>query len=349
MKTNMKRLATVITGLLILLVLPGCLDIFFTTEVKPNGEIVKTIVFEGDSTEILTVYFPFMKNESWEREWFPMEEKDKAKLVLTKTFKNARLAANDMNPADTVPYVRFQPELRKKFRWFFSYYEYNDLLLATNPFTKVDWKDYIPEEMIDLILLDEEEREADPRYKEEEYKSLEKEFENYLLTSAFEEFYQLLLQTIEKNPQPSLNAEILKNKKAEIYQAAVDEPNNDDLQAILKSIVPVLDSTALYEAYQQDQDPLDYFDKKLSLFNSSFDDNLVFTIRMPGLLINTNSSKIEGNSLTWDMDFFQAFFKDYPMKAESRVVNTWAFVVTGFLFLFLLAGLIWSSVKRRKG
>lgn len=349
MKTLTKRMASVATGLLLLLVLPGCLDIFFTTEVKPNGEIVKTIVFEGDSAEILAVYFPFMNNESWEREWFPMDEKDKTKLVLTKTFKNAKLAAKDLNPPDTIPYIRFQPELNKKFRWFFSYYEYNDLLLATNPFTKIDWKDYIPEEMIDLIMLDEEEREADPRYQEEEYKSLEKNFENYLLSSAFEEFYQLLLQTIEQNPQPTLNADILGAKKAELYKAAIEAPNNDDVRAILESIYPLLDSTALFTAYQKDRAPLDYFDKKLRLFDSSFDDNLVFTIRMPGLLINTNSSKIEGNSLTWDMDFFQAFFKDYPMKAESRVVNTWAFVVTGFLFLFLLAGLIWSSVKRRKG
>jgi len=61
-----------------------------------------------------------------------------------------------------------------------------------------------------------------------------------------------------------------------------------------------------------------------------------------------DSNKIEGNNLSWNVDFFDAYFNDYVMNAESRVVNIWAFVVTGLAIAFLLFGLIIKLFKKKK-
>ncbi|MCK5821585.1 MAG: hypothetical protein KAH17_06860 [Bacteroidales bacterium] len=346
MKKQVRKIQYFLIGTAMLFVLPGCLDIYFTTEIKPNGEISKTVVFEGDSTEILDVYFPFMEDESWEREWIYID-KDKSKLILSKTFKNAKQASLDLNPDDSLPYIRIQPELNKKFRWFFSYYEYTDLFLASNPFDKIDWREYLTEEEVGLISMDEEDREADPGYNKSEYKTVEKRFEDYLLNSGFEEFFLLFMQALRNTNEIDLKEEAVLAQKQELFKLAV-AGKNDYADAILMSFQDILDSADLAKIGQQNIELFGYFDKKIDFFESVFDDNLYFTIRMPGLLINTNSNQIEGNSLSWELDSFDAYFNDYPMTAESRIVNIWAFVVAGIAIAILLFSLIWSVFRRKK-
>jgi len=347
MKKQLMKIQYFILGTALLFVLPGCLDIYFTTEIKPNGEITKTVVFEGDSTEILNVYFPFIEDESWEREWIYID-KDKSKLILSKTFKNAKQAGLDLNPDDSIPMIRFQPELKRKFRWFFSYFEYTDLMLATNPFDKIDWREYLTEDEVDLIPMDEEDRESDPRYIKADYETAEKRFEDYLLNSGFEEFFQLFIQALKNTNGISLKEEDVVNQKQELFKLAVDADDNDSIEGILASFFGVLDSTDVNKIKVQNVELLGYFDQKLDFFEEVFDDNLHFTIRMPGLLISTNSNQIEGNSLSWEVDSFDSFFKDYPMTAESRIINIWAFVVAGLAVAILLFSLIWGVVRRKK-
>ncbi len=347
MKNTLKKLQYILLGTVLLFMLPGCLDIYFTTEIKTNGEIFKTLVMEGDSTEITQAFFPFMNDETWDREWIYID-KDKSKLVLSKKFKNAKQAALDLNPADSMPYIRFQPELKKKFRWFFSYYEYTENLLATNPFTKLDWKDYFSESEIKLILMDEDERESDPLYDKLLYGDSEKKFEDYILGSAFEEFFQLFTQALKNTKGIDLTAEDLLVHKKELYDLAIQAEDNDDVEAILNILRGVFDSEDITKIGNENKALLGYFDKKLEFFDGALDDNFSFTIRMPGLLINTNSNQIEGNSLAWELDFFDAYFQDYPMTAESRVVNTWAFVVAGLALAFLLISGIWRAFRRKK-
>lgn len=347
MKKIINKLQYLIAALALLFLLPGCLDIYFTTEIKPNGEIVKTIVFEGDSTEILDSYFPFMDNETWERKWIHIDEK-KSKLILSKTFKNDKLASLDLNPEDSIPYVRFQPKLKKKFRWFYSYYEYSELLLATNPFDKLDWRDYLTEDEVALIPMDDDEREADPRYIESEYMTTEDRFEEFLLNSGFEEFIQLFNLAISKTDDIKLRVIDVNASKPELYKLAIDAKENDSFRAILQAFKTKFDSTDIDKIAEQNQDILDYFDKKIALFEEALDDNVHMTIKMPGLLIDTNSDKIEGNSLSWEIDFFDAYFEDYSMTAESRLVNTWAFVVTILAVAFLLFTLLWNIFRRKK-
>lgn len=347
MKKQLKKIQYLLFGTALLFVLPGCLDIYFTTEIKPNGEISKTVVFEGDSSEILNAYFPFMEDESWDREWIYID-KDKSKLILSKTFKNAKQAGLDLNPDDSIPMIRFQPELKKKFRWFFSYYEYTDLLLATNPFNKIDWREYLTEDEVDLIPMDQEDMESDPRYIKEDFETAEKRLEDYLLNSGFEEFFQLFIQALRNTDGISLKEEDVVIRKQELFKLAVDADDNDSVEGILASFFGILDSTDVSKIGAQNMGILEYFDQKLDFFEEVFDDNLHFTIRMPGLLISTNSDQIEGNSLSWEVDSFDSFLKDYPMTAESRIVNIWAFVVAGIALAILLFSLIWSVFRRKK-
>lgn len=336
----------ILLGMMLLSLLPGCLDIYFTTEIKPGGEIVKTIVLEGDSTEILDSYLPVIHNETWERKWADGKD-DQVKLILEKTFRNSREARTDLNPSDSLPLFRLEPELKRRFRWFFTYYRYTETILATNPFDQLSWEDYLSREEIELAVMDEELREKDARYDEESYAKTEEKLEEYLIRSGFEEFYQLFLQALRETPDISLTEEDVARQKETLLAAVRDSSNNDRADGMITLFSQVLGTDDPLLIYERNQQKLDWFNHKIEYFENAFDDNMHFTVRMPGLLIDTNSNKIEGTSLTWAVDSFDAFFIDLVMTAESRMVNNWSFAATGILLLILIL-MFFREIRRRK-
>lgn len=327
--------------------LSGCLDIFFKTEVHPNGQIDKTIVLEGDSTSILDNYVPAVKDNSWDSKWEDIED-DKKRLTLTKSFKNFKEFNIVMNPDDSIPKIRMEAELNKKFRWFFSYIEYKETLLSINPFNLLDWEDFLTADEMQLISMDEEERKTDPRYSISHWEETESQFERYFYMSGYEEFYQNFYLAVKKTGDPRITAEDLAYKKDVIYDSLFSKGDLEASGDFLKHFYAALDSSGVQKVVDENPEFLEYFDQKIDFFNECLEDNYFFSIKMPGLLIDTNSEQIEGSTLSWEADFFNFYFKGLEMKAESRVINTWAFVVAGIVILALLIGLMWNIFRRKK-
>lgn len=69
-------------------------------------------------------------------------------------------------------------------------------------------------------------------------------------------------------------------------------------------------------------------------------------IVMPGELINTNGFLDSSEVLTWPVkyDFFMT--APYEMWAESKITNSWAWIVSGLFLLFVLTGIVIRTKKR---
>jgi len=67
---------------------------------------------------------------------------------------------------------------------------------------------------------------------------------------------------------------------------------------------------------------------------------------MPGLITVTNSSALSGNRVAWDLFPMAFLLEDYSMVVESRVINVWAFVLSGLILLGLISLLAVKSLKR---
>jgi hypothetical protein len=70
-------------------------------------------------------------------------------------------------------------------------------------------------------------------------------------------------------------------------------------------------------------------------------------IVMPGKVIGTNGFIDKTEVLLWPVksDYFMT--EPYEMWAESKVINTWAWVVTGVFLLFVLTGLLIRVFRKR--
>jgi hypothetical protein len=69
-------------------------------------------------------------------------------------------------------------------------------------------------------------------------------------------------------------------------------------------------------------------------------------VEMPGLITGTNSEMLKGNQVSWDVHIEAFFVSDLVMYAESRVINYWAFILTGAVVLALLVLLVAKAVRR---
>jgi hypothetical protein len=331
---------------ILMLTIPGCLDIWITTQVRPDGSLVQSIAFQGDSSEIVDVRFACMKEEGWTKEW-TKPEKDKYKLVISKEFKSVKDLNASMNPADSnMLVVRTHSTLHRKFRWFFTRFVFEETVVKSNPFPSSDYHQYLTDEEVRLIALSEEARKTDPAYDSLKYKQTEKRFEDYLFRSMYEDFHCSLLSVLRDDHSLTLGAGELNARKEEIYHFLVDSLKGDSSDAILTAIGKFVKHPDIEVIKSKYIDRFEGFQNRMNFHESASDDNYKFAIRMPGLLLQTNSPKIEGAQAGWELTYYDFFFREFTMKAESRTVNTWAFIVAGLLLLAALTGLV--TVFRRK-
>jgi hypothetical protein len=62
-----------------------------------------------------------------------------------------------------------------------------------------------------------------------------------------------------------------------------------------------------------------------------------YNLLMPGKILQTSSKQTHGDTLTWKLEPYRFSFTDYDLRAESRVANIWAFVVSS-IFIIIVAG-----------
>jgi hypothetical protein len=330
-----------------MLIMPGCLDIWITTQVRPDGSLEQTILFKGDSAEIVDVRFALMKEGDWEKKWTKIE-KDKFELVVSKEFKSVKELNASMNPADTnLQVVRVNASLKRKFRWFFTRYEFSETILEANPFKVLDYHKYLTDEETRLISMTEETRKTDPGYDSVKYKIAEQHFEDFVYRSMYEVFYTQLVSVLTEVKSFTLSKQELESKKEIIYRYLVDSVKGSDTDDILKGIETIVNHPDIPVIRSKYADRFDHFQEKMKFHESACDDSYKFSIRMPGLLLQTSSPKVKGSETGWDLTYYDFFFRDYLMTAESRKVNPWAFIVAGLVLLVALVSLVMAALKKR--
>lgn len=98
----------------------------------------------------------------------------------------------------------------------------------------------------------------------------------------------------------------------------------------------------LYKAKQEEIETT--YEKRIGFINV-FYHNIRFELIMPGKLISSNAGIIDKDTAVWRVNAFRLLAGDYMLTAKSRVVNYWAFGIT---LLIILAALgVFITLYRR--
>jgi len=179
-------------------------------------------------------------------------------------------------------------------------------------------------------------------------RTIEKKFYDWESANVFEEFSRIVTEGLQKDyPALEETYRIKKDSVFSIIKFLFDMNFGSDLEtSLIDATAGMLgiDSTALYQSNKR---RFDVFSDQINKLYDPGTDDYFNTMIMPGLMIGTNAQLIDGNSIRWTIKFEYFFAGDYVMYAESRIVNTWAIILSIVVAVLLLMGIIAGLLKKR--
>lgn len=320
--------------MLLLILFSGCNEITVTTKVNKDGSFTRFITVKGEKTSIDKQSLPYPTDSTWTKTLMP-DSTDTTKFVLvyTKNFKNSK-ALNREIGADTswFKHLKRQVEIRKGFGFFFSYLTFKETYHAPEIFNRLNYKDFLSQE--DILFFSGKKIPV-TRDDSIKFEKASEHVEDFFAEEFAAEIIAILQDGIGRVNDSSLRAEQVVQFKDTIKESVGDYLfKSKSYTGLLKTLT----GNPAFIKLDSLQPPLfEEFNHKANLFLAMIlMQEFAQTVEMPGVITATNSTHISGNKVSWEISSNRFYFSDYEMVAESRVVNTWAFLVTGLIVFGLL-------------
>jgi hypothetical protein len=335
-----------VSGLAILImVFSACRDITVKTTVNSDGSFTRIVTVSGDSVDVFKKELPYPVDASWAM----TSKKDttgKGKFIVTYTkhFKDCEeLKAEISRDTSWFRQLVRPVDIRKRFGFFYSYIEYKEIYSRANPYPALSYKKYLtPEDFLWLTRKHPIHSAADSiKSKNAEDKAID-----YITESATVEVERILANGILKLNDPRLDAKRVRDFHDSIKNTL--SKGNSNVAEVLIDSYRKWTGNSIVDRLKEIQPPLfREFNGKLKFLENVIGmENFHVEAEMPGLITATNSSVLSGNHVTWDVFPMAFLLEDYPMTVESRVINVWAFVISGLILLGLVSLLVVKSLKR---
>lgn len=347
----MKKNIKIICAAMLLLSLNACGIVNYNshTKVDKSGEISQSI-----STKVEQDYFTKKENPF-------LFKVDESKLSLKDSILTYSTIYSDgiYQPEQLWMSNLSSPEIKleKKFRFFYTYYEYSCSFHEIMEKGPVPILDYLSEDEQALYFLGDSKLFQGLNGMEinELVDEVESKFIKWYSLSAYEISFQTLMDFIindESKNDKILDAQkILKNLhitsfKNELYDSYAPKLRQDEFS--MSKIATAIDDMNKVEVfskiYKTNEVKLDkILDDKTKCIDL-FQYIINYKLEMPGKVLSTNAIKeYEDGILYWRVDAFKILNSNYVLEAESRSVNIWAFVVAA-----LVLGLISFFSFRKK-
>ena len=328
------RRKSLISLLLLVLLSGGCNNKYTVkTRIHPDGSFEKTIVCEGDSLGIYKLSLPFVFTDGWKIEIQKTTNGDNAFVTTaTKRYSAPEDLQNEFTRGLDSSKLKIVSNVEKQFRWFFTYYIYQETIPAFSLFKQTAPINsmFTPEEM--EALRDGKDSVLNKREDEYWTRNIVDGFIDDLIART-QEMNDPLLTPLKWKGKRNIIAESLLTKEMS-SAAATSEFIERTFQAPRTPRLRKAIDTLFYEIFEKAKREKD--------MEVAYKNEVV----MPGILITSNAKTVEGNTLMWDCRPHRNL--GVVMTAESRMINLWAFVVSGFVCFALLAILLVPMIRMKK-
>jgi len=336
------RFAAIIAGLSLCIAAAGCLDQETTTVVNTDGTCQRKIIVPS-----LDSPFPIHVDATWDTSRAVIgTDADSVKFVLSKQFPDFEALAKEYDQSGDRTHFGVRVSLVRKFRWFFTYYDYNEAYQKFTRDTLIS-----PES---LLTSDEMSRYT---YGDTS-KALNAKVEEWHNRNLFQILYRHVRAVAVTLPDSATTGAALNKHEEEFYKSLFDNANAipqivgkdgeiinaglDSLVHVAGRVLAIRISPALRTAFGEGV-------KAAFLHTLSPDSKAGWSftniVSLPGTVVQTNSQGVKDGRVTWKLDIDRLSFIDYHMHAESRVMNLWAMLVTGIVVL----GMAVALLKGKKG
>ncbi|MCX6174888.1 MAG: hypothetical protein NTZ27_09075 [Ignavibacteriales bacterium] len=308
----------------------GCREYKTTTKINSDGSCVRTVIVKDKTIEPDSIVFPVPADNSWKI------ERTKAKDDTTQTVYTATKYFKDVNSLNNEyknkRKIGLAVNLQKKFRWFYTYFDYEEGYRSYFPFRNIPLKNFLTPQEYELYL------------KNDTTKAFKKKLDKFAEANYFEYFLDEFITLLGKNKIADLTPDFVAGKKSVIKEHISEY--GDKTEDLMKYLEKVLGTKSVWRLkdgieniFKSIKDQMNHF----STANGSFKNE----ITMPGIILSTNAKTVEGNKVVWEFDENRFCYEDFNMTVQSRVVNVWAFVVSGVIVLVVIILLLLPKFKKK--
>lgn len=318
------------------------------TVVNEDESIDRTIILEGDSSQISTNYFGINDKSGWGVSNEKFEEKNKKikepqwRQTFKKHFNTIEESNLELDNAnDTLFHIK--ATLEKRFRWFYTYQKYSDTYKAIDRFKLLNQEDFLTPE--DYTFMDRLPAEGDSISKADELylEDLTTKINDVLVPRAiFEEHYILFQQFIKEYKMEDQWVDTLIQHKESAYAWLLnhDDLGDDALLTLFDSLQIPFPHPQVDDDYKKTRKPIE---ARLEFMSYANNGKYSHTIKLPGEIISTNADSLAGEYAVWKPSVYKFLANDYTMYAETRKLNLWAVIVS----VLVLFATVYVFVKKR--
>lgn len=232
--------------------------------------------------------------------------------------------------------VKIDYKLSKKFRWFYTFYEYKETYFKSDfkfdyPIEDFMSKDeylfwFIGEPNLTTGLSGMEAREY--------LGQIENKYNKWFAKNKWSSEYDHVINNYNKITKGIVSKEKLISLKDTIFDKEVASNVDFDLTEVLNKYF----KTKAFSLMELDG-TYDFENEYAFLSATSFEYNLI----LPGKIIKSNANSQDENGKIWNLTAYRFLVNDYNIEASSRTTNVWAFIVTGLIILLALGGLFYKK------
>lgn len=335
----MKTKYFIIAFLLMAFSLSSCREITVKTKVNSDGSFSRIITLKGDindSASVASIHgLPYPVDESWALTTI-RDTVDSTKLICiySKNFGNDDdLQAEIASDTSWMKILDREITIKKNFMFFYSFVTYRELYKKADPSGLLNYKDYMSAQDLEWMVGNRLPLNTKDSVMRD---SAEARAERYILDSYTSELITSLNNGIKRLKDPEIQYFDLDAYRHDTLIAAYLK-DSDSHEYIIDSLAHITGQPVLLKLKDLSPPVFSGLINKIDLFEKiMMMHEYTSEVEMPGLLTATNAVNVVGNTVSWHVQPTSFYFDNYEMFVESRVVNYWAFMLSGFVLLLLI-------------
>lgn len=311
------RLISKITALtFIMLSLSGCFDdreTSITTQVRGDGSIGRTILRDSAPDEMITFYPYRLRAQDRYIVYSTKNEGEKHPVSYTRYFaeyKNVRELKKSVEQESLPGTLRVDPDLKKSYRFLYTYYTYTERMEKYNPYRTRKLEDYIGDKKLTDLSDD----------------TVSNGIARWINDSCFDELYS---SVTEAYPDNQALISFFETKKKDAVR---------DYGEVLSELRKRADFIEMTGGDPDNFEEIEVIDRKSqTVFKALLSRLEGFDVVMPGTIISTNALQVNGGTAHFGpIDCVSLLVKGQEIRVVSRKFNIISAAVASSLLLILI-------------
>jgi hypothetical protein len=237
-------------------------------------------------------------------------------------------------------------EFKKSFRWFYTYYAYSETFpkiehsfISLDEFMTKDevqfWFTGKPDLLKGMNGIEIEDYISD----------MDGKYNKWLFKNYWNAMYDVLIENFDELNLSVAKADFIEARDS-LFEKNFSKIENDGL--LMAECLDNHFKTNKVTLFWKDENGLtkDADDFLLGQdFVRPFEQSFTYKLIIPGEILEAENAIVQNNAFSWRLTAYRMIYDDYTIEAKSRIINYWAFIITGLIVLISIFSLFYKPKK----